>query len=225
MLITASSASLFAKISGMTKRFGSSVSTANDPADELIEMGAEVLISINASPFNKGKMGQRCSMVSHRAKASQYSYRLRQPGWRQRRNHLRRREHRGRLRGKDHSCRRRHLKNSLALSIWIAVSRDERCLPGDDIETIHQRTRPWHSRLRAKESIHKQLCWVSLAESTQRSLPRSPVKLWVRRMCLSVMMPSPYSSRSSIDDSVELGQRLGMKVIERPITEAFQRSA
>ena len=38
---------------------------------------------------------------------------------------------------------------------------------------------------------------------------------------LSVMMPSPYSSRSSIDDSVELGKRLGMNVIERPITEAF----
>src|SRR4030095_3407152 len=36
------------------------------------------------------------------------------------------------------------------------------------------------------------------------------------------MMPSPYSSRSSIDDSVELGRRLGMKVIERPITNAFE---
>src|SRR5689334_2339546 len=42
----------------------------NDPADELIELGAEVLVSINASPFNKGKMGQRCAMVSHRAKAA-----------------------------------------------------------------------------------------------------------------------------------------------------------
>ena len=42
----------------------------NDPADELIEMGASVLVSINASPFNKGKMGQRCAMVSHRAKAA-----------------------------------------------------------------------------------------------------------------------------------------------------------
>src|SRR6185436_17864084 len=39
----------------------------HDPADELIELGAKVLISINASPFNKGKMGQRCAMVSHRA--------------------------------------------------------------------------------------------------------------------------------------------------------------
>src|SRR6185295_2863863 len=40
----------------------------HDPADELIALGAEVLVSINASPFNKGKMGQRCKMVSHRAK-------------------------------------------------------------------------------------------------------------------------------------------------------------
>src|ERR1051326_6406451 len=43
---------------------------AHDPADELIELGAKVLISINASPFNKGKMGQRCAMVAHRAKAA-----------------------------------------------------------------------------------------------------------------------------------------------------------
>ena len=43
---------------------------AHDPADELIELGAQVLISINASPFNKGKMAQRCAMVSHRAKTA-----------------------------------------------------------------------------------------------------------------------------------------------------------
>ena len=36
------------------------------------------------------------------------------------------------------------------------------------------------------------------------------------------MMPSPYSSRASIDDSVELGRRLGMKIIEHPITNAFE---
>src|SRR5260370_29368247 len=35
------------------------------------------------------------------------------------------------------------------------------------------------------------------------------------------MMPSPYTSRGSIEDSIELGRRLGMKVIERPISEAF----
>ena len=38
---------------------------------------------------------------------------------------------------------------------------------------------------------------------------------------LAVMMPSPYSSRSSIDDSVDLARRLGMKVVEHPISNAF----
>jgi NAD+ synthase (glutamine-hydrolysing) len=39
---------------------------------------------------------------------------------------------------------------------------------------------------------------------------------------LSVMMPSPYSSRSSIDDSVDLARRLGMRVIEHPISNAYE---
>jgi NAD+ synthetase len=36
------------------------------------------------------------------------------------------------------------------------------------------------------------------------------------------MMPSPYSSPGSIEDSIELGRRLGVSVIERPITAAYQ---
>src|ERR687885_1424912 len=42
----------------------------NDPTDEVIALGATVVVSPNASPFNKAKMGQRCSMVSHRSKLS-----------------------------------------------------------------------------------------------------------------------------------------------------------
>src|SRR5215203_186933 len=40
----------------------------NDPTDEVIAMGADVIISVNASPFNKGKIKLRCDMVAHRAK-------------------------------------------------------------------------------------------------------------------------------------------------------------
>ncbi len=36
------------------------------------------------------------------------------------------------------------------------------------------------------------------------------------------MMPSPFSSRGSIEDSEELSSRLGMKVREHPISEAFE---
>lgn len=35
-------------------------------------------------------------------------------------------------------------------------------------------------------------------------------------------MPSPYSSPASIEDSLALSQRLGMKTVERPITDAFR---
>ncbi|NNE98333.1 MAG: NAD+ synthase, partial [Pyrinomonadaceae bacterium] len=40
----------------------------DDPTDELIAMGAELIVAINASPFNKGKIKLRCDMVAHRAK-------------------------------------------------------------------------------------------------------------------------------------------------------------
>ena len=40
-----------------------------DPADELINQGADVIISINASPYNKGKIKLRCDMVAHRARS------------------------------------------------------------------------------------------------------------------------------------------------------------
>jgi NAD+ synthase (glutamine-hydrolysing) len=39
-----------------------------DPADEVIMLGADVVIALNASPYNKGKIKLRADMVSHRAK-------------------------------------------------------------------------------------------------------------------------------------------------------------
>ena len=40
----------------------------SDPADEVIGLGADVVVSINASPYNKGKIKLRCDMVAHRAR-------------------------------------------------------------------------------------------------------------------------------------------------------------
>lgn len=40
----------------------------SDPTDEVIALGADVIISINASPYNKGKIKLRCDMVAHRAR-------------------------------------------------------------------------------------------------------------------------------------------------------------
>jgi NAD+ synthase (glutamine-hydrolysing) len=41
---------------------------AEDPTEEVISMGADIVVALNASPFNKGKIGLRSRMVSHRAK-------------------------------------------------------------------------------------------------------------------------------------------------------------
>ena len=40
----------------------------SDPTDEVIAMGADLIVSVNASPYNKGKIKLRCDMVAHRAK-------------------------------------------------------------------------------------------------------------------------------------------------------------
>lgn len=42
----------------------------SDPTDTVIANGAELVVSINASPYNKGKIRLRCEMVAHRAKAN-----------------------------------------------------------------------------------------------------------------------------------------------------------
>ena len=41
----------------------------SDPTDEVIGMGADIIVSVNASPYNKGKIKLRCDMVAHRARA------------------------------------------------------------------------------------------------------------------------------------------------------------
>ncbi|MBA3769617.1 MAG: NAD+ synthase, partial [Blastocatellia bacterium] len=50
------------------KTFWSERLYESDPTDEVLAMGADIIVSVNASPFNKGKIKLRCDMVAHRAK-------------------------------------------------------------------------------------------------------------------------------------------------------------
>ena len=192
----------------------------NDPADELIELGAEVLISINASPFNKGKMGQRCKMVSHRAKAASLpivfvnlvggndgiifdgasivsdkngQIILQAPPFEE-------------------------FIGTVDLDCDLA---DKFCLPGDDIETIHAALVLGIRDYAGKNRFNRVVIGLSggIDSAVVAALACEAVGA---ENVLSVMMPSPFSSRSSIDDSVELGRRLGMPVIERPISNAYE---
>ncbi|HEY6231512.1 MAG TPA: NAD+ synthase, partial [Pyrinomonadaceae bacterium] len=193
---------------------------SHDPADELIELGAQVLISINASPFNKGKMGQRCAMVSHRARSANMPIVF---------VNL--------VGGNDGiifdgasivaDCKGKivlqappfeEFFGTVDLECGVA---DERCLPGDDMETIHSALvlgiRDYARKNRFASAV------IGLSGGIDSAVVATlACEALGAENVLSVMMPSPYSSRSSIDDSVELGRRLGMKVIEHPITNAFE---
>ncbi|HEX5874587.1 MAG TPA: NAD+ synthase [Pyrinomonadaceae bacterium] len=192
----------------------------HDPADELIELGAELLVSINASPFNKGKMGQRCAMVSHRAAAAKIPIVF---------VNL--------VGGNDGvifdgasivaDARGKIILQAPPFEEFIGTvdlnsnTEDTFCLPGDDIETIHDALvlgiRDYASKNGFKRAV------LGLSGGIDSTVVAAlACKALGPENVLSVMMPSPYSSRSSIDDSVELGRRLGMPVIEHSISDAYK---
>ena len=193
---------------------------SNDPADELVALGAQVLISINASPFNKKKMGQRCAMVSHRAKSARLPIVF---------VNL--------VGGNDGiifdgasivaDCEGKIILQAPPFEEFFGTVdlecgvADERCLPGDDIETVRRALVLGIHDYARKNRFTSAVLGLSggidsavVAALAAEALGKENV--------LAVMMPSPYSSRGSIADSLELGRRLGINVIERPISESFR---
>jgi NAD+ synthase (glutamine-hydrolysing) len=191
----------------------------NDPAQELIEMGAELLVSINASPFNKGKMRIRCEMVSHRAKAAQIPIVF---------VNL--------VGGNDgiifdgssivSDASGRIVMQAPPFEEFVGTVDlasgipDTRCLPGDDIETVREALVLGIRDYAGKNRFSKVVLGLSGGLDSAVVAALSAEALGPDNV-LAAMMPSPYSSQGSIDDSIDLSQRLGIKTIERPISEAF----
>ncbi len=192
----------------------------HDPADELIEMGASLLVSPNASPFNKGKMGQRCSMVSHRAKAAGLPIVY------------------VNLVGANDGiifdgssivadCRGDIILQAPPFEEFFGTVdldcgiSDARCLPGTDIEEVHQALVFGIRDYAHKNGFEKAVLGLSGGIDSALVAALACEALGSKNV-LAVMMPSPYSSEGSIDDSLELGRRLSMKTLEHPISEAFK---
>ncbi len=191
----------------------------NDPAEELINLGSQILVSINASPFNKGKMGQRCAMVSHRAKAAELPIIF---------VNL--------VGGNDGIIfdgasivadrQGRIILQAPAFEEFIGTvdlevgQPAEQCVPGDDIATIHDALVLGIRDYARKNRFPKAVLGLSGGIDSALVAALACEALGAENV-LSVMMPSPYSSRSSIDDSVQLARNLGMPVVEHPISNAF----
>ncbi|HYX29587.1 MAG TPA: NAD+ synthase [Pyrinomonadaceae bacterium] len=191
----------------------------NDPAQELIEMGANLLVSINASPFNKGKMGMRCEMVSHRARMANLpivfvnlvggndgvifdgasiisdaggKIILQAPPFAE-------------------------FVETVDLDCGIP---DSRCLPGDDIETVRSALVLGIRDYARKNNFQKVILGLSggIDSALVAALAAEAVD---PKNVLAVTMPSPYSSQGSIADSLELSRRLGIESRIAPIDDAF----
>ncbi|HEX8181633.1 MAG TPA: NAD+ synthase [Pyrinomonadaceae bacterium] len=193
---------------------------ANDPTDDLIALGAEVLISINASPFNKSKMGQRCQMVAHRSRlsglpivfvnlvgandgvifdgASIIT------------------DHKGQIILQAPPFE--EFYGSVDLDCDVC---DTRCLPGDDIETVHGALVLGIRDYARKNRFERAVLGLSGGIDSAVVAALACEAIGAQNV-LSVMMPSPFSSRGSIEDSIALGQNLGMPVVERPISQAYE---
>jgi NAD+ synthase (glutamine-hydrolysing) len=192
----------------------------NDPTDELIALGATVLVSPNASPFNRGKMGQRCKMVAHRSRACGLPVVY------------------VNLVGANDGvifdgasivtdCRGEiilqappfeEFYGSVDLECGV---RDERCLPGDDIETVHDALVLGIRDYATKNRFSRAVIGLSGGIDSAVVAALACSALGAENV-LSVMMPSPFSSRGSVDDSIAMGKTLGMPVVERPISRAYE---
>ena len=191
----------------------------NDPTDELIQMGAELIVSINASPFNKGKMGLRCSMVTHRARAANLPVVF---------VNL--------VGGNDgiifdgasivSDASGRIVLQAPAFEEFYGTVDiesglpDARCLPGDNIGAVHGALVLGIRDYARKNRFSKAVLGLSGGIDSAVVAALACEALGAENV-LAVMMPSPYSSKGSIDDSVALAKNLGMKVIEHPISNAF----
>jgi NAD+ synthase (glutamine-hydrolysing) len=191
----------------------------NDPAEEVIQLGAEVLVSINASPFNRGKMAQRCAMVSHRAKAAGIPIVF---------VNL--------VGGNDGiifdgasivaDCEGKIILQAPPFEEFTATVdlecgvRDERCLPGDDIDTIRRALVLGISDYARKSNFKSALLGLSGGIDSAVVAALACEALGAENV-LGVMMPSPYSSPSSVEDSVRLAKALGMPTVLRPISDAY----
>jgi NAD+ synthase (glutamine-hydrolysing) len=192
----------------------------HDPTDEVIEMGATVIVSPNASPFNKAKMGQRCSMVAHRSKLSGLPV-----------------VYVNLVGGNDGiifdgaslvtDCRGETILQAPPFEEFVGTIevdcgvRDETCLPGDDIETVRRALVLGIRDYASKNGFKRAVLGLSGGIDSAVVAALACEAMGAENV-LGVMMPSPFSSRGSVDDSVAFGKNFRMPVVERPISAAFE---
>ena len=191
-----------------------------DPADELIMRGADLIVSINASPFNKGKIKLRCDMVAHRARLQKKpiifvnliggndgiifdgaSLIADEEG--------------------DIILQAKAFEEFVETVELDVRKPDLRGITGNESETIRQALVLGIKDYAAKNRFTK--CVLGLSGGIDSALVAAlACEAIGAENVLSVMMPSPFSSEGSIKHSETLAKNLRMPTRLEPISGAFE---
>jgi len=190
-----------------------------DPTDEVIALGADVIVSINASPYNKGKIKLRCDMVAHRAKLQERpivfvnlvggndgiifdgaSIIADEEG--------------------DIILQAAAFEEFVETVELDCRKPDARGITGAECEAIHQALVLGIKDYARKNGFEKAV--IGLSGGIDSALVAAlACEAMGPENVLCVMMPSPYSSQGSIDDSEELVKNIGCESRIEPISDAF----
>ncbi|MEO7673256.1 MAG: NAD+ synthase [Pyrinomonadaceae bacterium] len=191
-----------------------------DPTDIVVQNGAEIIVSINASPYNKGKIKLRCNMVSHRAKLAKTPVIF------------------VNLIGAndgiifDGASLVADEEGDIILqaaafeefveTVELDVRKpDARGITGGETESIRRALVLGIRDYASKNGFQK--CVLGLSGGIDSSLVAALAAEAIGAgNLLCVMMPSPFSSEGSIKDSEELVKTLGCESRVEPISATFE---
>ncbi|HEV8590655.1 MAG TPA: NAD+ synthase [Pyrinomonadaceae bacterium] len=192
----------------------------HDPTDIVVEHGAELIVAINASPYNKGKIGLRCEMVSHRAKAAKTpvifvnlvggndgiifdgaSLVADQEG--------------------DIILQATAFEEFVETVELDVGKPDARGITGDEFASIRRALVLGIRDYARKNGFNKAVLGLSGGIDSSLVAALAAEAIGPENL-LCVMMPSPYSSEGSIKDSEELVRNLGCESRIEPISDTFE---
>ncbi len=192
----------------------------NDPTDFVVQNGAEIIVAINASPYNKGKIKLRCDMVAHRARLakipivfvnlvggndgiifdgasliadSQGDIILQAPAFQE-------------------------FVETVEINDALP---DSRGITGGEIAAIRQALVLGIRDYARKNNFKKAVLGLSGGIDSTLVAALTAEAIGAENL-LCVMMPSPFSSEGSVKDSEELVRNLGCESRIEPISGAFE---
>jgi NAD+ synthase (glutamine-hydrolysing) len=191
-----------------------------DPTDDVIAQGADIVVSLNASPYNKGKIRLRCDMVAHRAKANKVPIVF---------VNL--------IGGNDgiifdgasliadeegDIILQAAAFEEFVETVELDVRKpDARGISGDEIESIRRALVLGIKDYAAKNGFKKSVLGLSGGIDSALVAALAAEAIGPENL-LCVMMPSPFSSEGSVKDSEELIRNLGCDSRIEPISDTFE---